>query len=467
MIEFILNNKTVSTNLPSGTILLDYIRYHAHLKGTKAGCREGDCGACTVLIGTLEEKGNVKYKTVTSCLTPIANISGKHVVTVEGINNDNLTPVQEAMHQNAATQCGFCTPGFVMSFTAYSISGKKPDKEAAIESVSGNICRCTGYKSIEKAAEDIVGNLKTLPEKPTFKDFIDKKFLPEYFDKIPEKLSKLKTNSQAVSGKISVGGGTDLYVQQPDNIEDLPISTFLHNKNLKGIKQNGNTVTVGSAVTAEELMESPVFQKLIPNIKTDFKLISSEQIRNVGTIAGNFVNASPIGDLTIFFLSLNSKIAISNNNNERTIFLKDFYKSYKNVDLKKGEYIKSIEFTVPENFNFNFEKVSKRKYLDIASVNSAISISTENNVIKDINISAGGLAATPVYFTKTREFLLEKEISEQTIIAANEILQNEVSPMGDIRGSIKYKRLLLRQLFYAHFIKLFNINLKLSEVNNG
>ena len=463
MTEFILNRKTVKTDVPSGTILLDFIRYQEHLKGTKAGCREGDCGACTVLAGTLEN-GKVNYKTVTSCLTPLANIAGKHVVTIEGINTDDLTPVQEAMHENAATQCGFCTPGFVMSFTAYSISGKEINKEGAINSVSGNICRCTGYKSIEKVAEDIVENLKNLPKNPTFQDFIDRKFLPEYFNEIPERLSKINMNTVSHEDNISLGGGTDLYVQKSDAIEDLSVKTYSTNDDLKKIRLENNIVTVGSAVTAGEMTESDIFLKIFPKINDYFKLISSEQIRNVGTIAGNFVNASPIGDLSIFFLALNSKLVIVNNNNvSRKIFLKDFYKSYKIVDLQKNEYIKEIEFTVPSNFYFNFEKVSKRKYLDIASVNSAISLSVENNIIKEINISAGGLAAVPVYFTKTREFLLEKRISSETIIAANEILQSEVTPMSDIRGSIEYKRLLLRQLFFAHFIELFNIEINLPQ----
>ncbi len=154
MITFILNNEKVSTGSPAGSSLLDFVRYETGLPGTKIGCREGDCGACTVLMGSLEN-GTVSYKSIVSCLTPLVNVHGKHIVTVEGINTGHLSPVQKALVDNSATQCGFCTPGIVMSLTAFSLADTKPTAETAIASVSGNICRCTGYKSIEKAAEAI------------------------------------------------------------------------------------------------------------------------------------------------------------------------------------------------------------------------------------------------------------------------------------------------------------------------
>src|SRR5580765_9097988 len=159
MIEFILNNQDISTDLAAGMTVLDFVRYRQNLKGTKIGCREGDCGACTVLVGEL--LGNeVRYRTMTSCLMPLANAAGKHIVTVEGINPDDgsLTPVQQAMVDESGTQCGFCTVGFVMSLTGFCVDAvssphvSKGSVEAAISSVDGNICRCTGYKSIERAA---------------------------------------------------------------------------------------------------------------------------------------------------------------------------------------------------------------------------------------------------------------------------------------------------------------------------
>src|SRR5688572_18326139 len=159
MIRFILNQQSIATDLPAGLPLLDFVRYQQHLKGTKIGCREGDCGACTVLIGSLEN-GQINYKSVTSCLMPLANAEGKHIVTVEGLNLADLSPVQKAIVEENGTQCGFCTVGFVVSLSGFCISEKEPTHTKALAAMDGNICRCTGYKSLERAAEKLVNNLK-------------------------------------------------------------------------------------------------------------------------------------------------------------------------------------------------------------------------------------------------------------------------------------------------------------------
>jgi xanthine dehydrogenase small subunit len=150
LIRFILNEIEVKTDLPPGTLLLDYIRYHRHLTGTKIGCREGDCGACTILVGEMKNE-KLEYTSATSCLMALANASGKHIVTIEGLNLHGLNPIQQAISDEAATQCGFCTPGFVVSLAGFCLNEEGHDEENAIASINGNICRCTGYKSIEKA----------------------------------------------------------------------------------------------------------------------------------------------------------------------------------------------------------------------------------------------------------------------------------------------------------------------------
>ncbi|MBP9110658.1 MAG: 2Fe-2S iron-sulfur cluster binding domain-containing protein, partial [Pyrinomonadaceae bacterium] len=153
MIEFILNETDISTDLPPGMTVLDFVRYHKDLKGTKIGCREGDCGACTILVGELIDN-EVRYRSMTSCLMPLANAAGKHIVSIEGINptDGSLTPVQQAMVDESGTQCGFCTVGFVMSLTGFCVDSSDKTPEMAMSAIDGNICRCTGYKSIERAA---------------------------------------------------------------------------------------------------------------------------------------------------------------------------------------------------------------------------------------------------------------------------------------------------------------------------
>ncbi len=449
MIEFILNNKTIKTDKSASMILLDFIRSEQHLKGTKIGCREGDCGACTVLVGSLKDH-KVNYQTITSCLTPLGNIIGKHVVTVEGINGDDLTPIQHALDEHSGTQCGFCTPGFVVSLTGHALSKDFGKYDEAVSSVSGNICRCTGYKSIERATEDITNDLKKTTDN-SLDWLIEHEYLPEYFSDIANRLADINLDKLPKAKKI-IGGGTDLYVQKPDETADTEASFVLSDETLKGISESDGQIIVGAATTASEIMQSDIFNTYFPKIKTWFKLISSEQIRNVGTIAGNFVNASPIGDLSIFFLALNADIKLVDaQGSEREIALKSFFKGYKILDLNEGEYISELRFKIRKNFKFNFEKVSKRTYLDIASVNSAVSYSLANNVINDIHISGGGLAAVPKYFDKTREFLIGKVLNEANLKEAGKVLLSEVKPISDIRGSKEYKSLLLKQLFFAHF----------------
>lgn len=464
MISFIFNNKIIHTDSHPGTTLLDFIRYGESLPGTKIGCREGDCGACTVLEGTLENN-KVNYKSIVSCLTPLGNAHGKHIVTIEGINMKELSPIQEAMVEHAATQCGFCTPGFVMSLTGHGLSEEQSTKEKAIAAISGNICRCTGYKSIEKAADSISEALKVKDISDPIKWMVENKYLPEYFLEIGKKLSKIEANNKPFDNRKIIGGGTDLMVQKPEVIGESDINLFYNRSDLKGIKKDKDSIIIGSATNASEIMKSSVMLEFIPDIQKYFKLISSEPIRNMGTIAGNFVNASPIGDLSIFFLALNANIILRELDNTRKIPLKDFFVDYKKLNLNHGEYIESVIIPIPNKKSiFNFEKVSKRTHLDIASVNSAICLNINNEIIEDCSVSAGGVSAIPKYMDKTSEYLKGKKITNGTVLKANEILQEEIAPISDVRGSADYKRLLLRQLFFAHFIKLCPKSISLNEL---
>ena len=185
MIRFILNNQDINTDISPGTTLLDFIRYQQHLTGTKIGCREGDCGACTVLKGELKEDGSLDYQTIVSCLTPIGNVHHKHVVTIEGLNQIDLNPVQQAICDENGTQCGFCTPGFIVSLTGFCLSNKPSSPANAIAAIDGNICRCTGYKSIERAAKLVSTLMEENTGKDSTIDFLQTiKILPGYFSGI-------------------------------------------------------------------------------------------------------------------------------------------------------------------------------------------------------------------------------------------------------------------------------------------
>jgi xanthine dehydrogenase small subunit len=455
MIEFILNNKPIKTIQPSGALLLDFVRYEQSLTGTKIGCREGDCGACTVLIGDLID-GRLNYRQVTSCLTPLGNVQGKHVVTIEGLNMESLSPVQQYMVDESGSQCGFCTTGFVVSLTQFCLANSAPTYKDAIASIDGNICRCTGYKPIERAAKHITESLSDKSEKETLDWLITQKFIPSYFNQIPEMLNALSKGENNSQNGTVVGGGTDLYVQKHDQLINQDVDLISDSPDLNFIEIDNGLCKVGAGTTATDLMESDIFISAFPQLKAHLKLVASSPIRNMATLGGNFVNASPIGDFTAFFLALNAKIKLIKNSDSRSIYLNDFYKGYKDLDKSPDEILSTISFKLPtQDSHFNFEKVSKRIHLDIASVNTAILITISGNEITQAHLSAGGVGPIPMYLSKTCNFLLGKSLSRETVQSALEILQSEISPISDVRGSADYKRLLLRQLFYAHFITLF------------
>ncbi|GAB2568265.1 FAD binding domain-containing protein [Spirosoma areae] len=460
MLTFILNNKQVQTTLLPGTTVLDFVRYHQHLTGTKIGCREGDCGACTVMVGELKN-GELRYRTATSCLMPLGNAHGKHIVTIEGVNRDDLNPIQQAMSDESATQCGFCTPGFVVSMAGFCLSEKEPTSENAIAAIDGNICRCTGYKSIERAAGRVVNRLAERSGEDPLQFAVNQEILPAYFSTIQERLQALALH---LNGELQtenstaqrVGGGTDLYVQKHDEIKDAAIQFLSNNLDLKGISQAGNQCMIGPSATVTDLLESAVMQSYFADLKQITKLVSSTPIRNMATIGGNFMNASPIGDFTIFFLALDAILTLSNGITMREVPLRNLYTGYKTLDKQPDEFLDKIRFTLPDaTTRFSFEKVCKRTHLDIASVNSAMYISVDNEAIKDIKISAGGVAPIPKRLPKTEAFLRGKVILEAIVIDAIAIAQTEISPISDVRGTEVYKRLLLSQLIKAHFIKLF------------
>ncbi len=469
MISFILNNQTVETELPRGTTVLDFVRYHKNLKGTKIGCREGDCGACTILVGELNDE-RVKYRTQTSCLMPLANAGGKHIVTIEGINkpNNELTPVQQALVDESGTQCGFCTVGFVMSLTNFCIDGTPKTKEMAVSAIDGNICRCTGYKSIERACAALSEQLAVSSEQKDFlKIAVEDEIVPDYFSNIKDRLLNLKTKNPSPKTKNQkpnfLAGGTDLYVQKPEEMVYSDSENLFDNGELRFISETEEFVEVGASVVVTDLLESEIFRRIFPNLFKHLKLVSSTPIRNMATLAGNFVNASPIGDMTVWFLALDAEIELSEPSASaddstavtRSIKLKDLYLGYKQLAKSEDEVITKIRFR-KDFTHFNFEKVCKRTFLDIASVNTAISLKVSENIIEQAHVSAGGVAPIPLYLQKTSVFFHGKEISEKLIKEANEIIQTEISPISDVRGSESYKRLLLRQLFTAHFVEFFN-----------
>jgi xanthine dehydrogenase small subunit len=471
MISFILNDKLLQTNEPPGMLLLDLIRYREHLTGTKIGCREGDCGACTVLLG--EFTGNkLIYRQVTSCLTPLGNAHLKHVVTVEGLNGVGLNFLQQSICEEGGTQCGFCTPGFIVSMAGFCLSDKAPTHAHALAAVDGNICRCTGYKSIERALSRITallknrqagasveGNAEDAQNDPV--DFaIANNILPPWFADIPRRLTILSLQPNGVlqqrNGGRFLGGGTDCYVQQHADLVHADIEFLAGRAEFKGVIRRGDKCLIGAAATISDLNDAPLIRQFFPHFDQYAHLIASTPIRNIATVAGNIVNASPIGDLSIFFLALDATLTLHNGATRRELPLRKFYKGYKQLAKSPDECIESISFDLPiENSLFHFEKVSKRTCLDIASVNTALQLQLSGDRITKAHLSAGGVNAIPAYLERSSSLMAGRRPEPGLVREVIAMALTETAPISDVRGTAEYKRLLLGQLIKAHFLTLF------------
>ncbi len=462
--RFWLNDELVETDEAPGRLVLDFVR-HGRLTGTKEGCKEGDCGACTILVGHLDGE-RVRYEPVTSCLVPLGEMHGKHVVTIEGLNfKKRLSLVQDAMVRFGGSQCGYCTPGFIVSMTWYLMADEDaPTMDGFKRAISGNLCRCTGYNSINRAGESILEDLgpdgrysEVWGADDRMAALVEHELVPGYFAEMPARLAELsKPIPNGVDAEFFVAGGTDLYVQRGDQIANAKVSILNHHPEMKGIRGDESTLRIGALTTFTEFAEDQQVRELIPRMDEFLWLIASLHIRNRATLGGNIVNASPIGDMTNLLLALGATLVLSEDDEEREVALRDFFLGYKKLDKRPRELV--TEIVLPKataDTHVNFEKVSKRKALDIASVCSGARIEARDGTIISAYISMGGVAATPLLLRRTAGFLAGKPLTAESIRAALPIAQAEVSPISDVRGSAEYKRLLVNQLIIAHFTELF------------
>ena len=468
--RFLLNRNSVEESVPPGELLLDIIRYNRGLTGTKEACREGDCGACQILVGE-HINDRIHYQAVNACLLPVGAIAGQHVVTIEGLNSEQLNPIQRALVENGAIQCGFCTPGLVMALTGFFLNSTHSDESAALDSIAGNLCRCTGYVGFKRAVSALCQqfDLSASPLERRIEDLVAWQILPSYFATVPEMLSQYLAGkiSEPLDNAVLIAGGTDLFVQKPQKLYSQPLH-FLSNESLHPLirKQNSDCI-INALTTIEQIRTSLLLQSCFPLLAEDFKLICSAPIRQRATLGGNLINASPIGDLAVFFLALDTQLILLSGSQLRTVPLQQFFQGYKQIDLKPGERLLEVRFEIPTQVGrFSYEKVSKRMYLDIASVNSAMLIQEQAKKISKVHLSAGGVAPFPLYLAKTCAYLVGQNVCLETVKTAAKIALSEIAPISDTRGSAQYKRLLLQQLLYAHFVKLFPESFK-GEVFNA
>ena len=464
-IKFVHENRIVEIKNPEpNETLLNYIRIKLKKTGTKEGCAEGGCGACTVVLGELKNK-NINYSAVNSCIMFLPTLQGKQLILVEDLiyKNGSLHPVQQAMVNYHSSQCGFCTPGFVMSLFSMFKNHSRFKDSIIRDSISGNLCRCTGYQPIIKAAKSLNNknkidhfnknkkNIINMLEKINNQSIViykkDKKyFAPRYVQEL-KKILKKNIDSHLLSG------GTDLSLKVTKERNDMNSIIYMNSINeLNYIRNNNGYIEVGATTPLIK------FENYIKKYYIDFanilKRYGSVQIRNVGTIAGNIATASPIGDTLPILLSLDAKVVLRSIKKTKIISLEDFFIDYRKTKLKKGQFIDSIRIPLfPKNI-FKAYKISKRFDYDISSCCASFNLELKNKIIKSIKVAYGGMASIPKRAKFCEKILLNSSITEKTIIEAKEALEKDFKPISDMRASGKYRIMVAKNLLHKCFLEI-------------
>jgi len=464
-IDFVYQNQIFKIKNPdSNEILLNYIRTKLKKIGSKNGCSEGGCGACTVVLGELKNN-EINYKAINSCITFLPTLQGKQLILVEDLisKEGSLHPVQKAMVNYHGSQCGICTPGFVMSlFSMFKRNSKFKDNEIK-DSIAGNLCRCTGYQPIIKAAKSLKNKNKfdhfskdkkstiNLLKKINNKSIViynegKKYFAPRYILEL-KKILKKNTNSELLSG------GTDLSLIVTKERKDINSIIYMNSiSELSYIKNNKKYIDIGASTPLIEL-ESYI-QKYYPDFTKILKRYGSPQIRNVATVAGNIATASPIGDCLPLLLALNAKVVLQGLKKTKILFLDDFFISYRKTKLKKGQFIHSIRIPLFRNNTFKAYKVSKRFDDDISSVCAAFNLEIVKNKVQSVRIAYGGMAAVAKRAIYCEKLLLNSLVTDEIIHKAKKALEKDFQPISDMRASKLYRIEVAKNLLEKFFAEI-------------
>lgn len=461
-IIYFLNGQRVTDSIPAGLSTLNYLNKQKHLYGTKCSCNEGDCGACTVVIAYPKD-GSIVYEAINSCLYPAAKLQGRHLITIEGLGTpDKLHPIQQALLDFHGTQCGYCTPGFVMSMFALFASFEHPDQETIFQALEGNLCRCTGYKSILEAAEFISQNYlpqNIVPEwcrdvEPLLFSFSEparmmlgegtnNQLVQRYH--LPEDTKALFDILQQEPDAVLIAGGTDLMVQINIARKEFPLLIDLSRiGDLQRFYLQKDGLHIGTMVSYATLQNSGIVKNDYPALHRLILQIASQQIRNFGTLGGNIANASPIGDSLPLLMALDAVLLLQTRLEIRLLPIREFFLAYRRTALQKGEIIREI--IIPpqkKNSYVNSIKSAKRKSVDISAVVTAVNIEHELGFVKSATLALGGVAPTPVLSEKFSKLLQHKPIDSLDPQAIGKAVAAEFKPISDVRGSAIYRSKLI------------------------
>ena len=471
MIQFLLNQQLRSERtLDPNMTVLDYLREHLHKSGTKEGCASGDCGACTVVVGELTEaedgRERIRYRSLNACLTFVASLHGKQLISVEDLKHQGrLHSVQQAMVDCHGSQCGFCTPGFVMSLFALQKNTEGADLQQAQEALAGNLCRCTGYRPILAAAEQACCR----PQPDQF-DAREAATIAQLKAIAPVATAELADADKRCLVPLTVADLADLYSQQPDarllaGGTDLalevtqfhrPLAVMIYVGNvaeLKRIERLEDRLEIGAATSLTDCYgaladEYPDFGALLHRF-------ASLQIRNQGTLGGNIGNASPIGDSPPLLIALGAQVVLRHGSATRTLPLQDYFIDYRVTVRQPGEFIEKI--IVPRAdaaWQFKAYKLSKRLDDDISAVCAAFNLRIEAGTVREARLAFGGMAAIPKRARAAEAALMGQPWSKAAVEAACKALADDFTPLSDFRASKEYRLLSAQNLLRKYFIEL-------------
>jgi len=464
-IRFILGGKTVVVDDVAPTrSVLEHLRESLGRPGSKEGCAEGDCGACTVIVGELCG-GEVALKTVNSCIQFLPTLDGKALYTVEDLRQPDgrLHPVQQAMVDCHGSQCGFCTPGFVMSlWSVYLAHAGSPANEAEIRSaLTGNLCRCTGYRPIIEAGAKMFDLPRVEFDRAALKQSLQaisrtSSLAIEHEGRhffAPKTLVELLQLRAAHPKATILAGSTDVGIWVNKQFCDLDDIIFVGEvAELKATRVSASTLTIGAAVSLTEAYEA--LKGIYPQMNEMWERFASVPIRNAGTLGGNVANGSPIGDSMPALIALGASVTLSSVDGSRTLPLEELYLAYMKNAIAPDEVLAAIDIPLPDSAQqFRNYKVSKRFDSDISAVCAAFSIQIEHGMIANARVAFGGMAATPKRATTTEAALNGQPWTEASARAAMAALAVDYAPLSDMRASSAYRLSTAQNLLYRFYLE--------------